>query len=105
MVLATRGLARASGIDETTGETNVVRLLDEDSDRALTRLALYLTAKEAKQMGKALEDLAIRLEEGRPDHVHVDDREYEHHLTLVLYSPDDLDGLQPRYRKLILEDR
>jgi NAD(P)H-dependent FMN reductase len=82
-----------------------MRLLDEDSDRALKKVALYLTVAEARKVRKALDQLGARLEAGRVEHVHVDDREYEHHLTLVLYSPDDADSFEPRYRRLIREDR
>jgi hypothetical protein len=82
-----------------------VRLLDEDSDRTLTSLALYLTPKEAQRVQKELDRLIQAAEKGRLDHVHVDDREYDHHLTLVLYTPERADEFQPRWKRLILEDR
>jgi hypothetical protein len=39
------------------------------------------------------------------EHIHLDDREYEHHLTLVIYWPERADEFQPRWRRLIVEDR
>jgi hypothetical protein len=82
-----------------------MRLLDEDSDRALTSLALYLKPKEAERVRNELDRLIRDAERGRVDHVHVDDHEYEHHLTLVLYTPERADEFQPRWRRLILEDK
>jgi hypothetical protein len=81
-----------------------VRLLDEDSDRALSRLALYLTPHEAERIRQELDRLIRGAERGRLEHTHVDDGEYEHHLTLVLYTPERVGEFQPRWRRLILED-
>jgi hypothetical protein len=82
-----------------------VRLLDEDSDRAVKSLALYLTPKEAQKARKALDELLASHESGKVEHVHIDDSEYEHHLTLVLYTPEQADRFQERWRRLIVEDR
>ncbi len=86
-----------------SGETSIVRLLDEDADRALARVVLYLTAREAEEVRNALDDLLSDAEKGRLEHVHVDDREYEH-LTLVLYAPERAGEFQPRWKRLIVDD-
>jgi hypothetical protein len=82
-----------------------MRLLDEETDRTLRKLALYLTPEEAREVRDALEQLLIDRETVRLEHVHVDDREYEHHLTLVVYTAEQVDELQPRYRRLIIDDQ
>ena len=81
-----------------------MRLLDEDSDRTIKSLALYLTPKEAESARNALENLLAWHAQGNIEHVHLDDREYEHHLTLVLYTPEQAGAFQERWRRLIVED-
>jgi hypothetical protein len=82
-----------------------VRLLDEDSDRTIKSLALYLTPKEAQKARNALDELLAWHESSKIEHVHLDDTEYEHHLTLVLYTPEEAERFQERWRRLIVEDR
>jgi hypothetical protein len=81
-----------------------MRLLDEESDRTVKKLALYLTPKEAEEVRKALDSLLSDAERGKMEHVHLNDREYEHHLTLVIYWTERADEFQPRWRRLIVED-
>ena len=82
-----------------------MRLLDETADRALTKLALYLTPEEAREARAALASLLAAHERGRLDHHHLDDGEYQHHLTFVVYTPERADEFQPRYRRLIIDDQ
>ncbi len=45
-----------------------MRPLDDDSDRTLSRLALYLTPEEAERMRQELDRLIRGVERGRLEH-------------------------------------
>lgn len=82
-----------------------MRLLDEEADRPLAKLALYLTPKEAEKLQRAEGARGAGFACDRLEHTHISGQEHEHHLTLVVYEPGRAVEFQPRYRRLIAEDR
>lgn len=77
-----------------------MRLLDQDSSMALKNLILFLTANEAREVIDGLQDLL----EKQDGHTHISDNDLSHEITLVIYDPENLDGLHERSKKLILDD-
>ena len=79
-----------------------MRILDNDNDKALKNLTIYLKVCEAKEL---LGDLQ-RLVKNSNDygHAHINDEEFIHEITLVVYDESDLKGLNNRSKKIISED-
>ncbi len=79
-----------------------MRILDADHDKALKNVIIYLQPEEAKEL---MNDLAELVEANDlKKHAHVNDLEYKHELTVVLYNENNLNGLNDRSRKLIEQD-
>jgi len=81
-----------------------MRILDEDDDKARSRITLYLTASEAAELRDSLEAL---LSGPANFHHHVSSADQSKELTVCIYSPDKPDALgrfDERSRKLILHD-
>ena len=79
-----------------------MRILDVDSDRAMANISIYLTPSEAKEMLGYLEQL-VSHPEGH--HIHLNDQEYEHEITVAVYTADNLGEFDERSRRLIAERR
>jgi hypothetical protein len=80
-----------------------VRILDEDNDKSLSAIILYLTKSEASQLRDYLEQVLAH-PIGR--HEHVSNSDYTKEVTICIYDPDHLDeNFHERSKKLILEDR
>ena len=79
-----------------------MRLYDDDSDRTLSSVALYLTTSEIAQLygllGSMLTD--IRVKDCR-----VGDEGYRHTLNVYLYSEHETTGFDRRQRTILTEDR
>jgi hypothetical protein len=80
-----------------------LRILDVENDKALNDVTLYLTISEAKELLGDLQDLINKF--GRNEHAHINDTEFNHELTLVLYDEQNLVGFDERSKKLIKEDK
>jgi hypothetical protein len=78
-----------------------MRILDIETDKALSNICLYLTPAEAKDMMGRLKHLL----ENKIDHAHVDDDSYQHEVTMTIYNKENLQGYNERSKKLILEDK
>jgi hypothetical protein len=79
-----------------------MRILDQDSDKATSNVLLLLTSQEASELRDELERL---LQSGHDeDHGHIDDRDYEHEITIVLYTDDKTSKFNERVKKLINQD-
>jgi hypothetical protein len=75
-----------------------MRILDIDSNRALTNVCIYLTPSEAKEMLGYLEQL---VNEPDSQHIHQNDRDYEREITVAVYTDDNLNQFDERSRRLI----
>ena len=60
-----------------------MRIVNVESDKPLNNISIYLTSSEAKQMFYFLEALL----KGKTDHhVHINDENYEHEVTIAIYK-------------------
>lgn len=79
-----------------------MRILDTENDKALKDINIYLTRGEAQEL---LDDLTAMLEtDEKAYHVHVNDLQYEHELTLAIYDEEDISSFDERSKKLIQND-
>lgn len=79
-----------------------MRVLDNDSDKALKNVTLYLTFEEANELKHDLERLIENF--GNNEHVHINDSENSREITVVLYDENHLDMFDERSKKLIRKD-
>jgi len=77
-----------------------MRILDNQTSRALEDICLYLTPSEAKEMMHYLENLLANRDE---HHAHINDSSYQREVTLAIYTEDNLNQFDERSRKLIIE--
>lgn len=80
-----------------------MRVLDLVEDRAVKNVVLYLKKDEAKELYDSLGSLLSSDKPG--DHQHVDDENFSHEITVVIYGDGREDMLNERSRLLIVEDR
>ena len=78
-----------------------MRILDEDADRAINWITLYLTPSEAGELRDSLEVLLTRPAD---NHAHVPNQDYSKEITVCIYDPADLGTFSQRARRLIVED-
>jgi len=79
-----------------------LRILSNDSNHALKGVTLYLTMNEARELHSSLESL---MDSGvHVNHSHINDVEYTHEITVVIYCENDFNGFNQRSIKLIQED-
>jgi len=79
-----------------------MRILDTKNDKALKNICIYLTKVEAQEL---LDDITAMLETDEKDyHVHVNDLQYVHELTLAIYDEEDVSLFDERSKKLIQID-
>ncbi|MCH1430188.1 MAG: hypothetical protein L7U87_05430, partial [Chlamydiales bacterium] len=70
-----------------------MRILDDDSDRKLDTISIFLTKTEAEQMIGYLSDLIEDLEGSTfPPHSHFSSEDYQKEITLSVYNPEGLKG-------------
>jgi hypothetical protein len=79
-----------------------MRILDEDNDRSCDAATLFLTRQEATLLGAMVAAL-LESPPNRHEHVNSDDQTKE--LTICLYDPTDLSGLNERSQELIKSDK
>ena len=79
-----------------------MRILDEQNDKSLDAVIIYLTKKEAAELRDSLEQILVN-HLGRHEHVSSDD--YRKELTVCVYETDHLDRFDDRSKRLIVEDR
>lgn len=77
-----------------------MRILDEDSDRPLSRVTLYLTIDEARELRSTLD--AVFQDHSR--HEHISSNDYDKQITVCVYDTSALQGFTERSKRLILED-
>lgn len=77
-----------------------MRILDEDSDRKLDRIMIYLTKEEAQEMQDSLELLLYK----KHHHSHINSENFDKEITVSIYKDTSLNGFDERSKKLIIED-
>ena len=78
-----------------------MRILDQDYNRGINYVTLYLTMDEAKHLRDSLEDL---IEKPDMNHAHISSEDYKKEITVTVYGEDGLEQFDERSRKLILDD-
>lgn len=80
-----------------------MRILDQDEDRATSRIIILLRASEARELKGALE--AILNDERSARHEHVPSVDHDKEITVALYVEEEMESFDERSRRLIAEDR
>ena len=79
-----------------------MRILDEDSDKKLDNVTIFLTKDESLQLLGYLKQL---LNDSKSQHHHLSSGDYQKEITVCLYDETNLEGFHPRAIQLIKEDR
>jgi hypothetical protein len=79
-----------------------VRIFDEEADKAISMVTLFLTKSEASELRDKLEALLARNGQG---HEHVPSEDFQKEITLAIYGDDGLSQFDQRSQRLIREDR
>lgn len=79
-----------------------MKILDEDADKKIENITIFLTNSEIKQLHSYLGEL---IEKPSNQHFHMSSDDYQRELTICLYDIRNLSGLHERAKKLIEEDR
>lgn len=77
-----------------------MRIFNSDKKCALNNVILYLEIDEAKEMFYNLQSL-IESYGKKGQHAHINDRSFDHEITLTIYNKDDLSGLDKASIELI----
>jgi hypothetical protein len=80
-----------------------MRILDQNSNLSLNNILILLTNNEAIELKEDLERI-ISLSSNK-EHIHIDDKEYKHEITLSLYNEKENNYYNERMKKLIFEDK
>lgn len=79
-----------------------MRIYDHKSDATSNNIVLFLKLDEAKELYHSLGSIIEK--KSLHDHAHINDLEYKHEITITLYAEDDMEMLNERAKKVILED-
>ncbi len=79
-----------------------MRILDDESDKKLDSVSLFLTKEEAIQLRGYLNQL---LDNPKLQHCHLSSADYKKEITLCLYEEKDLKNFDQRSMKLLKEDQ
>jgi len=79
-----------------------MRILDEDNDKALKNLMILLTIEEAAELRDDLERMLQKNDSN--EHTHINDMEFNHEITVVVYNNRKIDCFNERTKRLILND-
>ena len=79
-----------------------MRILDNKNDKEINSVTLYLKLSEATEL---LDDLQRLIQNNsNDDHAHINDDDFNHEVTVVLYDESNLKGFNERSKRLILEN-
>ncbi|MCF7852744.1 MAG: hypothetical protein K9M07_05850 [Simkaniaceae bacterium] len=78
-----------------------MRILDDESDRKLDTISVFLTKEEAIQLRSYLSQL---IDKPKLQHAHLSSDNYQKEITVCIYDEKDLEGFHPRSIKLIEKD-
>ena len=79
-----------------------MRILNEDEDKALGGVTLFLTMSEASELRDSLNGMLA--DPIGHDHEHVSSNDYKKEVTVCIYSADNPDQFDDRSKRLIIED-
>lgn len=78
-----------------------MRILDNESDKKLDNVSMFLTKEEAVQLRGYLNQL---LDNPALQHSHLSSADYQKEITICLYTEDNLSTFDERSKNLILND-
>lgn len=79
-----------------------MRILDQNSDKTVNNVILYLTYSEALELRDSLNDL---LNKPLNNHTHINDESYKRELTVCIYDVNNLEGFNKKSIDAILNDK
>ena len=79
-----------------------MRILDEESDKKLDNVSIFLNKEEAVQLRCYLNQL---LDNPKLQHSHLSSSDYQKEITICLYDEKNLENFNERSIKLIREDK
>ena len=79
-----------------------MRILDDESDKKLDNISIFLTKEEAIQLRGYLNQL---LDNSKLQHSHLSSSDYKKEITICIYDLNNLEHLSKRSKTLILEDK
>jgi hypothetical protein len=79
-----------------------LRILDDEADKKLNNISVFLTKEEAVQLRSYLNQL---LENPKLHHVHLSSNDYQKEITVCIYNEESLENFHSRAIKLIKEDK
>lgn len=82
-----------------------MRILDEDNNKVVSNVSIFLTLEEAKEMADSLDELINRFGTQNADHFHLYDNEFQREITVCLYDKGNLTGFDDRSKLLIEGDK
>lgn len=78
-----------------------MKIFDEDTEKKVNNVILYLTPEEAQEMKDSLE---ILLKNKDHHHSHIPDKDFKKEITICIYREDNLSSFDEHSKKLILRD-
>ena len=78
-----------------------MRILDDEADKKLDSIGIFLTREEAIQLRAYLNQL---LDNPKLQHAHLSANDYQKEVTVCLYDEKNLSNFDERSKKLILND-
>ena len=78
-----------------------MRILDEESNKSLKNIVLYLTYSQASEFRDSLEEL---LKKPLNNHSHISSDDYRKEVTVCIYDNENLTGFNERSKKIIIDD-
>lgn len=78
-----------------------MRFLDEESNRILNRVSVFLTESEANELRDTLD---LLLKDSNVHHEHVSSDDFQKELTISIYDKRKIDSYDDRAQSLILSD-
>lgn len=79
-----------------------MRILDDESDKKLDNVSIFLTKEEAMQLRGYLNQL---LDNPALQHAHLSNVDYQKEITVCLYDEKKLEKFNKRVIRLIEEDK
>ena len=78
-----------------------MRILDQDADKSINQITLYLTVLEAQELRDSIDSL-LQNETHHYEHISSDD--YKKEITMTIYDRLQLDSFDERSKKIVLSD-
>jgi hypothetical protein len=78
-----------------------MRILDQESDKSLNRITLYLTLSEASELRDSL--ISLLAERGK-HHEHIPSSDFQKELTVSIYETQSIEAFDERSKRLLMND-